>query len=914
MSYKDSKEITQLKTNENNKMEINDIFNEEKIYYVIDYKNKLEHQNNKLSKPENNSRALSFQKGSSGGDDESNNQSIFSSTNNSGNYYIDNNIEKIISLFMEKLFPKCKLNGFNISKNISSKFFKANGGKIDKDRLEKCINYIHSQKQVITYKNSVSINLEFIENFGYIIMSSYFEFENYKIMNKKELKSNIKQTLYSKQDVLLDFFNYCTVKKYNIQQKKKSKFWEKNAKNYYIPGIFIFLINVFEKIENIEINFEEYNKKFTEEDFDFFVISIINIEYIFYKVNYAKINLNNKLFQKELYNKSLKEYKYKLKKASNNIKKRTLKIKNLYNIKWDFKTNYIINDCNKTSKTKTIPGVDKNNIDDEIQRSKTGFDVSNNFNLPNIESITTKKLSFNKENNNSYDSEKEDDPNEIMHNKTNPDLELISKENNEKENFFNFIKIIILYINGLNKIKELSKIDLMLSNSYTEEINSFFKNEILETDNDNNKNNTLNVKINDFDLLDLLFSKLIKIKSFNCEFNSLDASTFSKIIKVLYINTSIIILNISFFSSDVCYLPQSLYKLYNDSFSDFDLDLCGDTEKKMIDKFLPAFAQNLKNFFDMLRLKSLQDFGINMDIPDIIENNPKYMLLIIKFVINVLLYLYRKDKNNNPIEKVTILCHKLKLNNEYYPFIDKILSDINKNNANNMKELSFQSQFYKVINIKNIIHTSLCILNIGNCDIITFESVVNLLTSYQFSKNSNLRKISLGLVKSIIKLNMEIFSLLFQIFNIKIINLLELNIYSNIIINKDKEYFYFLNIFNNNWISKTVFTLNKKSDDIINMKECINKKNNIKYLVPYNAEIECLSPQEKKKMVNIRKNDEIKNDEVFWILKYIFKIRYSCNEIINRNESLSKFLTNNILSYNHFKKNMDIQHQIIESN
>ena len=231
MSSKDSKELTQVKTNENNKMEINDIFNEEKIYYVIDYKNKLEHQNNKLSKPENNSRALSFQKGSSGGDDESNNQSIFSSTNNSGNYYIDNNIEKIISLFMEKLFPKCKLNGFNISKNISSKFFKANGGKIDKDRLEKCINYIHSRKHVITYKNSVSINLEFIENFGYIIMSSYFEFENYKIMNKKELKSNIKQTLYSKQDVLLDFFNYCTVKKYNIQQKKKSKFWEKNAKN-----------------------------------------------------------------------------------------------------------------------------------------------------------------------------------------------------------------------------------------------------------------------------------------------------------------------------------------------------------------------------------------------------------------------------------------------------------------------------------------------------------------------------------------------------------------------------------------------------------------------------------------------------------------------------------------------------------
>ena len=161
---------------------------------------------------------------------------------------------------------------------------------------------------------------------------------------------------------------------------------------------------------------------------------------------------------------------------------------------------------------------------------------------------------------------------------------------------------------------------------------------------------------------------------------------------------------------------------------------------------------------------------------------------------------------------------------------------------------------------------------------------------------------------------MEIYSLLFQIFNVKITNLLELNIYTNIIINEDKEYIYLLNIFNNNWISKSVFTLNKVSDNIINMKECLDKKNQIKFFVPYSAENECLSPEEKKKMVSIRKNNEIKNDEVYWILKYIFKIRYSCNEMINRNESLSKFLTYNILSYNHFRRNMDIQHYINETN
>jgi hypothetical protein len=179
-----------------------------------------------------------------------------------------------------------------------------------------------------------------------------------------------------------------------------------------------------------------------------------------------------------------------------------------------------------------------------------------------------------------------------------------------------------------------------------------------------------------------------------------------------------------------------------------------------------------------------------------------------------------------------------------------------------MKELSFQVQLYKIVHVKNIINVSLSILNIGNCDVVTFESLVDFLTSYRFSSKSNLKKLSLGLVKSVINLNMEIYSLLFQIFNVKITNLLELNIYTNIILNEDKEYIYLLNIFNNNWISKSVFTLNKVSDNIINMKECLDKKNQIKFFVPYSAENECLSPEEKKKMVSIRKNNEIKNDEI----------------------------------------------------
>ena len=905
MSAENKNDKNQIEDNKNTN-EIKNISKEEETYYEIDHKNKLEILNRLIINPEYKGRSFSIQKDDSF-EDESFNKSISSRNNSTSKIYIDNNIEKLVNIFIEKLFPKCNVSGFSISKKLSLEYFKANGGKVDKYRIEKCINFINSKKQFMMYNDNVTINLEFINNIGYILMASYFLLEEYRIMDKKSLKLNIKKTIKENKQVLMDFLDHYKDKS-NIDKKSKYQFWESHSRHYYIPAIFIFLINVFEKIQNMEITFEESNKVSDKEEFDFFVIFAFNIENIFLKLNCVKINLNNKRFQKGIYKKYLKEYKNKLKKASNNIKKRCLNKDCLYNVKYNFKTNILINENNNSAKVEVTTQKTK---EKSIYRSKTAFDVNNYLALKSIEKNPKEsKLKGIQANSDSSDSE--EDEIEGGHYNSIPVFE--SKDNNEVENPFNFIKLILIWVNCLNKIKDLNKMDLILSNSYSEEIICFFKTEILKPDNDDTENNLFFSKLKNFHIFDLIFPKFIKLKAINIEFNSLDNSTFHSLINSLYINTSINALNLSFFSSDVTYLEQSLYKLYKLTFPNEELNMHGDVEKKMLDKFLPLYAQNLRDCFDMLRFKSLHNFGINMDIPDIIENNSKYMLLIAKFIVNVIKYIYRRDVDINPIEKVSIIITKLNLNNEYYPFINKILSNIKKNNAKNMKELNFHAQLYKAVNIKNILNISLCILNIGNCDLVTFESLVGFLTSYKFSSKSNLKKLTLSLVKSVINLTMEIFSLLFQIFNIKITNLLELNIYSNIIIRQDIEYFYLLNIFNNNWISKSVFTLNKISDEILNMKECQDRKNKIKFLVPFSVENECLSPGEKKKRLSIRKNDEIKNDEAFWILKYIFKIRYSCNEIFNRNESLSKYLTYNILSYNHFSRNMDIHHHLNEVN
>ena len=101
------------------------------------------------------------------------------------------------------------------------------------------------------------------------------------------------------------------------------------------------------------------------------------------------------------------------------------------------------------------------------------------------------------------------------------------------------------------------------------------------------------------------------------------------------------------------------------------------------------------------------------------------------------------------------------------------------------------------------------------------------------------------------------------------------------------------------------------------MEKCEEERKKIKYLVPAILENDLFSSEDMVLKKKINKDIIInKNDDVYWYLKYMFKIRYSCidNGKKKRNESLSKFLTNNILSYIHLQKNITIYHNLDEEN
>jgi hypothetical protein len=397
----------------------------------------------------------------------------------------------------------------------------------------------------------------------------------------------------------------------------------------------------------------------------------------------------------------------------------------------------------------------------------------------------------------------------------------------------------------------------------------------------------------------------------------LDSLTFKKILEGIYNKSSLVSLYISFFSSDVTYLQQNIYRLFTSNPSHDDIlkkqKWREDSELKILDKFLDNFCINLQILFNLIRIKDLQFLGFNFNIPDIIMTKPKYLLTIIKFILNLLLYTTNKDAI---FQKITILAPKIKFDNEFYPFINKVLGNINpKNNNKIIRELNFQLQLYKIINIKNIISESLVILNIGDCDFYTFEELILNLTSYRFCINSSLSKLSISLIKSLFILDIKIYNLLFKLFNIKISQLKEVNLFTNLIVKSEKTYIFLLNIFCYNWISLCTLTFNQNSEKIILSKECESERKKIKYLVPGSLENELLSPDDKELKKRIFNGQPfLKNDEVFWYLKYIFQIRYKCDEIKykNKNKSLSKFLINKILRYLHFEKYIRIEHNLVK--
>ena len=809
--------------------------------------------------------------------------------------------KQITKKFLDKLYPKCETSARKISLLISREIRLIK--KLSKDVIEEYINYFYSLRHDIKYSKTLKLTTEVFRNIGYILCYIYSKFTQFSMKESGGIKECIKKIIEKKIDVLTDYFFYCDENQIDPMKVKKTKVWKSLRKKYEIPPELIFLINMFHRMTILDINIEFDGEVLGEEDIKLFTITILNINYILPKLEHLNLNLIHNKLQFFLYKRYYKKIFNLFALGEETIKKNKIKEHSLiYNIKWDFEKEFNLNEYRKNDISNEILEVNKVIYDDysilcftQEKSLKGEIDGKKGiFNSLVYNSSTDNLIKVSKKDNNKINKKfslfkKNIEDYEILENDSSS-LKTTSKKNkkNEKEqngnkneyikileNNSGILDIILMTLCGVTKIESIKKLNLLSNDFYNKDlINYMIKNygvDIASID-------------DEFHILDMLYNKTKNLDLLNIEINSLDIMSFDKIMGIICKSQSLNSLKLSFFSADVSYLTITLLKVYeqikkNEEIAEFVLNegknfTADNFEKKIVNDISTFFIDNLYLLFEIIKNDNkLEDLAFNFDLPDILIDNINYRIPIFKLMLNIIILIDNKElKNINKIKTLTLLSPYTKFDNRIGNNIDIIFKDIQiYKNCNVLKELNLQLQFYNVNYIKNIISPNLTKLSIDDLDYFSFNKIVNYLTSYNFSIKSSLIHLSIKLLNKIVYFDTEIKNAFNKLFNIKIKNLLELELYSNIIIKNKINYSYLIKMLSNNWIPSYKIILNE--NEVTN--KIINDNNNkeIYFLVSKSIE-NIVKKNEQKDSFN---KSDIKNDEneVFWILKYLFNCKYS---------------------------------------
>ena len=193
---------------------------------------------------------------------------------------------------------------------------------------------------------------------------------------------------------------------------------------------------------------------------------------------------------------------------------------------------------------------------------------------------------------------------------------------------------------------------------------------------------------------------------------------------------------------------------------------------------------------------------------------------------------------------------------------------------------SLQIKFYNIINIHKLISEKLEILKIGDLDFLSFKCLVNNITKYKFCKNSNLNSISISLNRTIREVNDEMKLILAKLFNIKIRNLSNMNLFTNFEIYNQRDFKEIISLLEDNWISSYMIIFNKNTNSIINENKNLIK--GIEYIIP------------KYKVIQNNNNDNAEdfNVKIQLYLKAIFNKKYGSKylDFVTNKKLISKIL------------------------
>ena len=246
-------------------------------------------------------------------------------------------------------------------------------------------------------------------------------------------------------------------------------------------------------------------------------------------------------------------------------------------------------------------------------------------------------------------------------------------------------------------------------------------------------------------------------------FNSLDCISFENILGIVKKNKNLTSLKMSLFSQEIIYSENNLFYLcsqqkisLNKLFTkqkELLIKTNADMERSLVyyiihnNKILENFEKNLRNLFNLLEfetLNTLKELILRFDIPLPILNSEKYINLLIKFIINVLIAL---SLQKNQVKIFKILAPKLPMDANRLQLIKQFFEESgelknnneeknkNKDNENRiypnktLEEITLNIKFYNIPEIFNIIYIynlpNLKKINLGSLDEITFISFMN---------------------------------------------------------------------------------------------------------------------------------------------------------------------------------------------
>ena len=486
--------------------------------------------------------------------------------------------------------------------------------------------------------------------------------------------------------------------------------------------------------DNVENNISNNSLEiiFDQNDLQNYINVLLNIEWLFSSLVEIEVDFSSENLTESIIN----IYKYYLRKFSKLVHK-DLKI-----------TTYAANSYNK----RYLDPIQRSlfsHLNYNINEDSHSSDIFNSSMTSNNLSYTV-SFNLNTSNNNLNN----------INSSNNNFVVIEEKGKNALDNFLKKYKVllemIIIYGYFIRNMTKIIRTKFILPLNLGDEIFEMAKREKLMLDN--------------FHFLSFLNNKEILYTTI--DFNSLDNQTFEKLIFFLNQNQLINGCNLSFFPPEEYFKTELLFKILQKNDEKYkpirdknkntykinkniilDLRNDEDLDTYILRKLSKHFEKNLKDLFYLFTIKTLiSELSLFFDIPTILIKNGLYNNILMKFFLNIFIFI---DNSLNNVRTLSINAENFILDSRKNPilndFFDKFTFYLNKDNK--LTSLTFQVRFYSINNIYRLIPYNLTYLSLGSFDYETFNSLVDYLTSGEFSQRSKLNKLVITLNNSVFQIN-----------------------------------------------------------------------------------------------------------------------------------------------------------------